>query len=225
MSKNKSNILNSIKYKLFNQELFNHELFNQKLFKNHKCCCGSELGNLVEYSTFFANITNWQRIVDWVARNSEQINDAMTLRERDRLLLPRIDARINNLAMQLKRLEKKYQLPDQRVSAGDLVAFGIKYPLSNRVYDYQFQSPRHSPVRDLDGELCGDQEFIQISHSYEPRLYDVRFYLEREIDFAVWQYNRIDRRNYFKDFRYDLLRLLPKGFPVRDHFHCLVSSL
>ena len=195
-------------------------------FKQYgKCLCGAELPNSELYGLFFEDNTNWQRLVDWVARNREQINDAMTLRERDRLLLPRIDARLSELAIQLKQLEKKFQLPHQRVSARDLVAFGIKYPLSNRVYDYQFQSPRHSPVRDLDGEPCGDQEFIQISHSYEPRQYDVRFYLEREIDFAVWQYNRIDRRNYFKDFRYDLLRLLPKGFPVRDHFHCLVASL
>ncbi len=215
MSKNKSNILDSNKYKLFNQESF----------KNRKCCCGAELDNSVEYSAFFANNTNWQRLADWVTQNREQINDAMTLRERDKLLLPRIDARINDLAIQLKRLEKKYQLPHQRVSARDLVAFGIKYPLANRVYDYQCLSPRHSPVRDLDGEPCGDQEFIQISHSYEPRQYDVRFHLEREIDFAVWQYNKIDRRNYFKDFRYDLLRLLPKGFPIRDHLHCLLKQL
>lgn len=185
--------------------------------------CGTELPNSNGYAKFFADNTNWQQLIDWIGINREQITTAIVHRNRDRLLLPRIDARIQNLAQQLKRLEKKYQLPHQRVSARDLVAFGIKYPLVNREYDYQFQSPRHSPVRDLDGEPCGDQEFIQISHSYEPRQFDVRFHLEREIDFGVWQYNRNDLRNYFREFRYDLIRLLPRDFPVRDHFHCLIN--
>lgn len=196
-------------------------------FSQNKCLCGAELPNLGfgmdSYVSFFADNINFQRLADWVARNREQINNALVLRNRDRLLLPRIDARIQKLAQQLKRLEKKYQLPHQRVSARDLVVFGIKYPIANRVYDYQCLSPRHSPVRDLDGEPCGDQEFIQISHSYEPRQYDVRFHLEREMDLAVWQYNRIDCRNYFREFRYDLIRLLPRGFPIREHFHCLIS--
>jgi hypothetical protein len=193
--------------------------------QNNKCSCGVELQNSESYHSFFVDKTNYQKLSDWITRNREQIITAITDRNSDRLLLPRLDARIDDLAQQLKRLEKKYQLPHQRVSTRDLVAFGIKYPLANRVYDYQYRSPRHSPVRDLDGGPCGVQEFIQISHSYEPRQYDVRFYLEREIDFAVWQYNRIDRRNYFKEFRYDLIRLLPKGFPVRDHFECIINAI
>jgi hypothetical protein len=193
-------------------------------FVDSKCCCGSFLNNTATYNLFF-NESNNLKLKNWIYKNKIPLLDIITKRARDRLLLPRLDARIDDLAQQLKRLEKKYQLPHQRVSTRDLVAFGIKYPLANRVYDYQCRSPRHSPVRDLDGGPCGVQEFIQISHSYEPRQYDVRFHLEREIDFAVWQYNSIDRRNYFKEFRYDLIRLLPKGFPVRDHFECIINVI
>lgn len=186
----------------------------------YKCICGTEI------TGFQAEDLEHQRLKEWFAKHREPLLVAMTNRERDRLLLPRIDARLASLAQQLKRLEKKYQLPHQRVSARDLVSFGIKYPLDNRVYDYQYREHRHSPVRDVDGEpLVGDTEFIQISHSYEPRMRDVRFYLEREIDWAVWEYNRIDRRNYYHEFRYDLLRLFPKGFPIRDHLHCIFSKL
>jgi len=183
----------------------------------NNCWCGAEIPG---FSTI-----DQQRLVEWFAKNREPLLGAITTRERERLLLPRIDARISSLAQQLRRLEKKYQLPHLRVSARDLVAFGIKYPVENRLYDYQYREPRHSPVRDLDGSPLGDNEFIQISHSYEPRQYDVRFYLEREIDWAVWEYNRIDRRNYYREFRYDLARLFPKSFPVRDHLHCIFGKL
>ena len=186
----------------------------------NKCWCGKELPGCK------LSDIDQQRLVEWFADNKDELLTAITLRERDRLLLPRIDSRISNLAQQLRKLEKKYQLPHQRVSTRDLVAFGIKYPLDNQVTDYQYREPRHSPVRDLDGSPLGnDNEFIQISHSYEPRQYDVRFYLEREIDLAVWDYNRIDRRNYYKEFRYDLIRLFPKGFPIRDHLHCIFKKL
>lgn len=184
------------------------------------CWCGAEI------TGFLLEAIDTPKLKEWFAIHREPILIAITNRERDRLLLPRIDSRLASLAQQLKRLEKKYQLPHQRVSARDLVSFGIKYPLDNRVYDYQYREPRHSPVRDLDGSPLGDDnEFIQISHTYEPRQQDVRFYLEREIDWAVWKYNRIDRRNYYKEFRYDLLRLFPKGFPIRDHLHCIFRKL
>ena len=90
---------------------------------------------------------------EWFAKHREPLLVAMTNRKRDRLLLPRIDARLASLAQQLRQLEKKYQLPHQRVSARDLVSFGIKYPLDNRVYDYQYREHRHSPVRDVPSTL------------------------------------------------------------------------
>lgn len=195
----------------------------------NQCWCGKEISghNLVDLEQ--------QRLKDWFATHREQLLAAITNRERDRLLLPRIDARLFNLAQQLRLLEKKYQLPHQRVSARDLVAFCIKYPLDNRVYDYQYREHRHSPIRDLDGEPLGGktpngepqggQEFIEISHSYEPKMYDVRFYLEREIDMAVRYYNQIDRRNYYREFRYDLALLVPKGFPASEHLHCIYYKL
>ena len=190
------------------------------IMSENQCWCGKDL------SGFKLSDLDQQRLGEWFVKHREPVQAAITNRDRDRLLLPRIDSRIFNLAQQLKRLEKKYQLPHQRVSARDLVAFGIKYPLDNRVYDYQYREPRHSPVRDFDGSPLGDDnEFIQISHSYEPRQYDVRFHLEREIDLAIWEYNRIDRRNYYKEFRYDLLKLFPKGFPIRDHLHCIFRKL
>ncbi len=186
----------------------------------NQCWCEKELSgyNLADLDK--------QKLVEWFTKNREQLIVAITNRERDRLLLPRIDARLSSLATQLLQLEKKYQLPHQRVSARDLIAFGIKYPLKNMAYDYPYNYYRHSPVRDLDGEpLSGENNFIEISHSHEPIQFDVRFHLDREIDLAVWDYNRIDRRNYYKDFRYDLLRLFPKGFPIRDHLHCIFRKL
>jgi hypothetical protein len=186
----------------------------------NQCWCGDEIigYNLVDLDT--------QKLREWFTIHCEPLLVAITNRTRDRLLLPRIDTRINNLAQQLKRLEQKYQFPHQRVSARDLVAFGIRYPLNYPVYDYQYRDPQYSPVRDLDcSPLADDNEFIQISHSYEPLLYNVRFYLGLEIDFAVWEYNRIDRRNYYREFRYDLLRLFHKGFPVRDHLHCIFKQI
>jgi hypothetical protein len=192
------------------------------------CSCGTELPG------FQIDDLNLQRLKEWFTNKRDLILAAITDRARARLLLPRIDTRISNLAKQHRQLEKKYPLPHQRVSARDLTAFGIKYPLENRVYDYQFREHRHTIVRDIDGEPlggktpngepCDGQEFIEISHAYEPKMYDVRFYLEREIDMAIWHYNRIDRRDYYREFRYDFARLVPKSFPVRDHLHCLISE-
>lgn len=187
-----------------------------------KCVCSDNINNNTEDLIKLVNIEKLQK---WFTSNRNAVLSVMTARNRDRLLLPRIDARISNLAQQLRKLEKKYTLPHQRVSARDLSAFGIKYPLENRVYDYQFREHRHTIVRDIDGEPCDGQEFVEISHSYEPKMYDVRFYLEQEIDMAVWHYNRIDRRDYYREFRYDLCRLLPKGFPAGDHLHCIFSEL
>lgn len=183
------------------------------------CICGAKLDQPYV-------VLNINRLQEWISSNRDALQNAMTTRARDRLLLPRIDTKISDLAQQLRRLEQKYTLPHQRVTAGDLTAFGIKYPLQNKVYDYQFRSPRHSPVRDIDGESsAGGDDFIQISHSYEPRLYDVRCYLEREINKSVLEYNRIDRRDYYREFRYDLFRLFPKGFPIRDHLHCIFRKI
>ena len=196
--------------------------------KSGTCMCGAELPG------FRIDDLNLQRLKEWFTNKREPILAAITERSRARLLLPRIDARLSSLAKQHRQLEKKYTLPHQRVSARDLTAFGIKYPLQNRVYDYQFKEHRHTIVRDIDGEPLGGktpngeplggQEFIEISHSYEPKMYDVRFYLELEIDMAVRHYNRIDRRDYYREFRYDLARLVPKSFPVIDHLHCLISN-
>jgi len=184
------------------------------------CNCGQEILG------FYLNDLDTPKLKEWFIMKREPLTAAMVARERNRLLLPRINARLTSLAKQLYRLEKKYKLPHQKVNARDLVAFGIKYPLDNRVFDYQYREYRHSPVRDLDGTpLCNDNEFIQIKHTFEPRLYDVRFHLEREIELSVLEYNRLDRWNYYREFQYDLMRLLPKGFPARDHLHCVFSKL
>jgi hypothetical protein len=193
------------------------------------CICGAKL------SGFQIDDVNQQRLKEWFTNKRELVLAAITERARARLLLPRIDTRITNLAKQHSQLEKKYTLPRQRVSARDLTAFGIKYPLENRVYDYQFKEHRYTIIREIDGEPlggktpngepCDGQEFIEISNAYEPKMYNVRFYLEREIDMAIWHYNKIDRRDYYREFRYDLLRLVPKGFPISDHLHCIFSEL
>lgn len=182
-----------------------------------KCICGFRFDTV--------SVMNPSKFLDWYQDNAARLSEINLRYNQDKLMLPRLDIRINTLAEQIRKLERKYYNPHDRVAISDLINFGIKYPIEDYLSSLRFRSPRVSPTRDLDGEPCNDDEFVKISHGYEPKLFDVRFYLERELDIAINKFQSVDLCNYFQKYNAEIRAVLIPSFPIHHHFGCIINYL